>query len=98
MIAEFGPDQLVWGSGVQGIVDAHMPEYSEADRLKVKGRQPAAPAGVFKALILRYGGAKLYKGLRSFFFGLILGEIVGAGAWAVIDFFTGRIGNTLTQV
>ena len=55
-------------------------------------------AWVLKALILRYGGAKLYKGLRSFFFGLILGEIVGAGAWAVIDFFTGRIGNTLTQV
>ena len=37
VIAEFGPDQLVWGSGVQGIVDAHMPEYSEADRMKVKG-------------------------------------------------------------
>ena len=37
VIAEFGPDQLVWGSGVPGIVDAHMPEYSEADRAKVKG-------------------------------------------------------------
>jgi L-fuconolactonase len=37
VIAEFGPDQLVWGSGVPGIVDAHMPEYSEADRMKVKG-------------------------------------------------------------
>ena len=37
VIAEFGPDQLVWGSGVQGIVDAHMPEYSETDLMKVKG-------------------------------------------------------------
>ena len=37
VIAEFGPDQLVWGSGVPGIVDAHMPEYSEEDRAKVKG-------------------------------------------------------------
>ena len=37
VIAEFGPDQMVWGSGVPGIVDAHMPEYSEEDRAKVKG-------------------------------------------------------------
>ncbi len=37
VIAEFGPDQLVWGSGAPGIVDAHMPEYSEEDRVKVEG-------------------------------------------------------------
>ena len=37
IIAEFGPDQLVWGSGVPGIVDAHMPEYSAAQRQQVKG-------------------------------------------------------------
>jgi len=37
VIAEFGPDQLVWGSGAPGIVDAHMPEYSAAERQKVKG-------------------------------------------------------------
>jgi len=37
VIAEFGPDQLVWGSDTPGIVDAHMPEFSEQDRLKVKG-------------------------------------------------------------
>ena len=37
VIQEFGPDQLVWGSGTPRIVDAHMPEYSEADRMKVKG-------------------------------------------------------------
>ena len=37
VIAEFGPDQLVWGSDTPGIVDAHMPEFSEQDRMKVKG-------------------------------------------------------------
>lgn len=37
LIGEFGPDRLVWGSGTPAIVDAHMPEYSEVDRLKVKG-------------------------------------------------------------
>ena len=37
VIQEFGPDQLVWGSGTPRIVDAHMPEFSETDRMKVKG-------------------------------------------------------------
>jgi predicted TIM-barrel fold metal-dependent hydrolase len=37
VIAEFGPGKLVWGSGTPGIVDAHMPEFSEQDRMKVKG-------------------------------------------------------------
>jgi predicted TIM-barrel fold metal-dependent hydrolase len=37
VIAEFGPDRMVWGAGTPRIVDAHMEGYSEADRLKVKG-------------------------------------------------------------
>ena len=37
VIQEFGPDQVIWGSGTPRIVDAHMPEFSEADRMKVKG-------------------------------------------------------------
>lgn len=37
VIAEFGPDRLVWGGGTPRIIDAHMEEYREADRLKVKG-------------------------------------------------------------
>lgn len=37
VIGEFGPDRVVWGSGTPHIVDAHMEEYSEADRAKVKG-------------------------------------------------------------
>jgi len=51
-----------------------------------------------KLLILRYGGPKLYKSLRPFFLGLILGEIVGAGGWLVVDYITGRVGSFLTQV
>ncbi len=37
VVAVFGPDRLVWGSGSPAIVDAHMEGYSEADRAKVKG-------------------------------------------------------------
>ena len=37
VIREFGPDRMVWGSGTSAIVDAHMPDYSDADRAKVKG-------------------------------------------------------------
>ncbi len=37
VIREFGPDRLVWGAGTPGIVDAHLSEYSEADRDKVRG-------------------------------------------------------------
>lgn len=37
VVEAFGPDRLVWGSGTPAIVDAHMPEYSTADREKVKG-------------------------------------------------------------
>lgn len=37
VIREFGPDRMVWGSGAPAIVDAHMPEYSEEDRAKVRG-------------------------------------------------------------
>ena len=37
VIEAFGPDQMVWGSGTPEIVDAHLSEYTEADRRKVKG-------------------------------------------------------------
>lgn len=37
VVAEFGPERLVWGSGTPGIVDAHMPDYSEGERARVKG-------------------------------------------------------------
>lgn len=37
VIQEFGPDQLVWGSGTPKIVDAHMQGFSTAEIQKVKG-------------------------------------------------------------
>lgn len=37
VIKEFGPNRVVWGAGSPAIVDAHMPEYSRADRDKVRG-------------------------------------------------------------
>jgi len=37
VIAEFGPDRLVWGGETPEIVDAHMPEYSAEERAQVKG-------------------------------------------------------------
>ncbi|MCC7263029.1 MAG: amidohydrolase family protein [Candidatus Latescibacteria bacterium] len=45
VIAEFGPDRLVWGGGTPRIIDAHMEEYREADRLKVKGGNLARQLG-----------------------------------------------------
>ena len=37
VISEFGPQRMVWGSGTPRVVDAHMEQYSEADRALVKG-------------------------------------------------------------
>lgn len=37
VIQEFGVDRMVWGSGTPLIVDAHMANYTAADRAKVKG-------------------------------------------------------------
>jgi len=37
VIAEFGPERLVWGNDDLQVVDAHLEGYSEVDRRKVKG-------------------------------------------------------------
>ena len=39
-----------------------------------------------KAIILRYGGAVLFRKLKPVFYGLILGEFVTAGLWYVFYF------------
>ena len=52
-------------------------------------------AWAVKAMVLRYGGADLYKRTRFFFLGLILGQYTVSGVWIVIDFFTGKVGNSL---
>ena len=50
---------------------------------------------VIKTAVLAYGGANLYRRLMPVFLGLILGEVVSAGAWLIVDYFTGTQGNTL---
>jgi len=33
----FGPDRLVWGGGMPGLIDTHLPHLPDADRAKIKG-------------------------------------------------------------
>ena len=42
-------------------------------------------AWVFKAIILRYGGVRLYRTMLPFFLGLVLGEFSTAVMWTFID-------------
>ncbi|MGD8372976.1 MAG: hypothetical protein PVI19_15610, partial [Syntrophobacterales bacterium] len=39
-------------------------------------------------LSLRYGGVSLFKKIRFFFIGLILGDFLMAGGWALVGLFT----------
>jgi uncharacterized membrane protein len=50
---------------------------------------------IVKSVVLKYGGPTLYRRTIPFFLGLILGEIVPAGFWLMIDAFTGMHGNVL---
>ncbi|MFA6111567.1 MAG: DUF6785 family protein [Candidatus Latescibacterota bacterium] len=53
-------------------------------------------AWLLKAGVLKYGGAHLYRGLRPFFLGMVLGAFSVAGLWLVIDTCTGMSGNVFT--
>jgi hypothetical protein len=55
-------------------------------------------AWLLKAIILKYGGSRLYMWLRPVFLGLILGELVVAGFWVIVDYFTGMQNNNLSGV
>lgn len=55
-------------------------------------------AWISKTVALKYGGARLYRTLRPFFLGLILGQFVAAGTWLIIDYFTGTVGNIVFWV
>ena len=48
---------------------------------------------LLKLVVMRYGGVVLYRALRPFFLGLILGQISCAGFWMLVDVFTGMVGN-----
>ena len=52
-------------------------------------------AWILKAIILRYGGIRLYRSLIPFFLGLILGEFSTACGWAFIDGLNGVEGNII---
>ena len=39
------------------------------------------------ALCMRYGGVQLFKKLRNFFIGLIIGDFFMAGTWAIVGLF-----------
>ncbi len=51
-------------------------------------------AWLIKIGILRFGGASLYQRSQAFFLGLIAGQVLCSGAWLVIDYFTGKVGNS----
>ena len=51
---------------------------------------------IVKTILLKYGGARAFTGVRPLLYGLILGEVVVAGLWVVIDGFTGKTGNYVT--
>ena len=42
-------------------------------------------AWLVKVIVLRYGGAKLYRKMRPFFLGLILGQFTAASFWLFFD-------------
>jgi len=43
---------------------------------------------LFKAFILKFGGGHLYRLLRPFFLGLVLGNVVCAGVWMIVNMLT----------
>ncbi len=50
-------------------------------------------AWLIKSLVLRYGGARVYRKVVPFFLGLVLGTYTAAGLWFVVDLITGQTGN-----
>ena len=52
-------------------------------------------AWFIKIVVLKYGGASLYRRSQAFFLGMIAGQMLVNGLWLVIDYFTGKIGNIL---
>ena len=52
-------------------------------------------AWAIKGPILRFGGVRLYRQVRPFFLGLILGHFVTHGVWWFIDLYNGVSGNYL---
>ena len=56
---------------------------------------PFFAAWALKTVILRYGGMDLYHRSRLLIYGIILGQIVVAGFWLMVDVATGTTGNRI---
>ena len=52
---------------------------------------------IIKGMVLKYGGPWLFRQIRPFFVGLVLGEVVVAGFWATLDVILGAKGNSITS-
>lgn len=52
-------------------------------------------AWLIKSVVVKLGGQALYRKARLFFLGMILGQFTVAGLWAVVDTFTGSVGNSI---
>jgi hypothetical protein len=52
-------------------------------------------AWLAKLLVVKLGGGSLYRRARHFFLGMILGQFSVAGVWALVDTFTGSVGNSI---
>lgn len=55
-------------------------------------------AWAIKKLVLRFGGAAIYQRSQAFFLGLIVGQVMCNGVWLIIDYFTGKVGNSIYWV
>ena len=55
-------------------------------------------AWLIKRIVLRFGGARVYQRSQAFFLGMIAGQVLCNGLWLVIDYFTGKIGNSIFWV
>ena len=56
---------------------------------------PFFVASIVKSAVLKFGGIDVYRRSRWFIYGLILGQIVVAGFWLLIDIATGTTGNRI---
>ena len=55
-------------------------------------------AWLIKITVLKYGGAPLFARTRYFFLGMITGRMFITGAWLVVDYLTGVVGNSIFWV
>ena len=55
-------------------------------------------AWLIKGVVVKYGGRGLYRTVRPFFLGMILGHFTVYGVFWAIDSFTGMVGNSVGRI